>query len=138
MQDVKLIVVSISEQTRASLANKYQISPQSVHQRLQSFFRHHLHVNYVFDIAFARDLSLMACAEEFLQRYREGNPNPLLASSCPGKDSVFLQFTFCRTMYSTARNNTKKDGFVMRKRRTDSCYHWYLVSNHRNKLWEVW
>jgi iron only hydrogenase large subunit-like protein len=91
MDQVKLLVVSISEQTRASFAAKYNESPSLVFQRLSNFFRNHLGFDYVFDSSSARDLSLIESAREFVARYREkqqsyspSNPLPLLASSCPG------------------------------------------------------
>ncbi|ORX58899.1 iron hydrogenase [Hesseltinella vesiculosa] len=69
-QPHKTIVVSISPQSRASLAAKYQLSMIQVHQRLVAFFKHHLGVHHVFDIAFARDLSLVEGAREFIERYQ--------------------------------------------------------------------
>lgn len=35
----KLVVVSISPQSRASLATKYQLSPQEAHHKLTGFFK---------------------------------------------------------------------------------------------------
>ncbi|KAI8063804.1 iron hydrogenase [Gongronella butleri] len=69
-QQQKTVVVSISPQSRASLAAKYQLSMIQVHQRLVAFFKHQLGVHHVFDIAFARDLALVEGAREFIERYQ--------------------------------------------------------------------
>jgi iron only hydrogenase large subunit-like protein len=76
------IIISISEQTRASFASKYNLHPQIVHSKLCSFFTA-LGVDFVFDASFARDLSLYANAVEFVSRYHS-KQIPMLASSCPG------------------------------------------------------
>ncbi|KAI8328371.1 iron hydrogenase [Chlamydoabsidia padenii] len=69
-QDHRTIVISISPQSRASLAAKYRLSLLQVHKRLVTFFKHHLGVHHVFDISYARDLSLVETAKEFVERYQ--------------------------------------------------------------------
>ncbi|KAI9328300.1 iron hydrogenase [Zopfochytrium polystomum] len=95
----KLVVVSISPQSRASFAAKYGLDPLSVHRRLVTFLRN-LGVHHVIDSAFARDFSLLESSREFVRRYRKwldakgSRPSlassstasllPVLASACPG------------------------------------------------------
>jgi iron only hydrogenase large subunit-like protein len=95
---VKLLVVSISEQTRASFAASFNENPSLVFQKLTNFFEGHLGFDYVFDSSFARDLSLIESAREFVTRYQEkqqlyssSTPLPLLASSCPGKEFMKIK-----------------------------------------------
>lgn len=66
----RTIVISISPQSRASLAAKYRLTLLQVHKRLVTFFKHHLGVHHVFDITYARDLSLVETAKEFVERYQ--------------------------------------------------------------------
>lgn len=91
VQRLRTIVISISPQTRASLASKYNLSIQQVYNRLNWFFKVHLGVNYVVDTSFSRDFSLLESAKEFVQRYNSyyNNNNkintlPMISSSCPG------------------------------------------------------
>ncbi|RCI00018.1 hypothetical protein CU097_013230 [Rhizopus azygosporus] len=65
------IIISISPQSRASLAAKYQLTPIQVQYRLVHFFKNILGVHHVFDIAFTQDLSLVETAREFVDRFRE-------------------------------------------------------------------
>lgn len=100
----RTVVISLSPQSRASLAAKYNLSPLQCHRRLVAFFKHHLGVHHVFDTSFSRDLSLVEAAREFVERYRRqgggassqelsgrrrkdpdgGAVLPMLASACPG------------------------------------------------------
>ncbi|KAI9257380.1 cytosolic Fe-S cluster assembly factor [Phascolomyces articulosus] len=66
----RTIVISISPQSRASLAAKYNMEPLQVHRRLVYFFKHHLGAHHVFDASFSRDLSLVESAREFVERFR--------------------------------------------------------------------
>ncbi|KAJ3062758.1 hypothetical protein HDU99_005108, partial [Rhizoclosmatium hyalinum] len=87
----KTIVITLSPQSRASFAAKYNLSPLSVHRRLYGFFTK-LGCDHVVDASFARDFSLIESAREFVRRYRSVNGNgisgegimPMLASACPG------------------------------------------------------
>ncbi|KAI9013048.1 iron hydrogenase [Gaertneriomyces semiglobifer] len=102
LAEVKVVIVSISPQSRASLGAKYGLDPTSVHQRLISFWKG-LGVEYIFDTSFARDVSLLEGGREFVERYHlkhgsglnsstppvdalsiSNTPLPMLASSCPG------------------------------------------------------
>ncbi|KAJ3333097.1 hypothetical protein HDU76_011465 [Blyttiomyces sp. JEL0837] len=85
----KIIVISLSPQSRASIASKYKLHPLTVHRKLVSFFTQ-LGVHHVVDSSFARDFALIESGREFVKRYREANGDfslgvlPMLASACPG------------------------------------------------------
>lgn len=83
--DVKVIVVSVSPQSRASLAAKFKLTLLETAKRLTGFFKK-LGCNYVFDTTFARDFSLLESQHEFVRRFRSKNKTslPMLASACPG------------------------------------------------------
>ncbi|XP_028410171.1 cytosolic iron-sulfur assembly component 3-like [Dendronephthya gigantea] len=83
----KLIVVSVSPQSRASIAANFNLGIKETALKLTRFFKD-LGVHYVFDTTFARNFSLLEIQKEFVERYRN-NPNPtknvpLLTSACPG------------------------------------------------------
>ncbi|KAI8826171.1 iron hydrogenase [Fimicolochytrium jonesii] len=101
----RTVVISVSPQSRASLAAKYNITPLEVHKRLLWFFKSYLGAHYVFDTAFSRDFALLESGREFVKRYRQYRgggaiglqsplstssppsppaPLPMLASACPG------------------------------------------------------
>ena len=88
----KLICVSISSQARASLGAKYGNSSQEVYffylliaktWKKLCYLLKSLGVDHVFDVDFARDISLLTSANEFVNRL-EQNQLPMLASACPG------------------------------------------------------
>ncbi|KAF9275561.1 hypothetical protein BGZ88_002265 [Linnemannia elongata] len=66
----RTVVVSISPQTRASFAAKYQQTPLQVARKLTWFFKS-LGVHSVFDTSFSRDLALLETGREFVERYRK-------------------------------------------------------------------
>jgi len=80
----KLVVVSISPQTLASLAATCFLSMTQVYFRLNTLFRRYFGVHYVFDIVHAREVALVESAVEFVQRFRVSEKGPVLASACPG------------------------------------------------------
>lgn len=69
-QNYRTIVISISPQSRASLAAKYNLSTLQVHHRLVYFFKHFLGAHHVFDTSFTQDLSLVESAREFKDRFK--------------------------------------------------------------------
>ncbi|XP_020136972.1 cytosolic iron-sulfur assembly component 3 [Microcebus murinus] len=83
----KLVVVSVSPQSRASLAARLQLSPTDTARKLTSFFKR-LGVHLVFDTAFSRNFSLLESQREFVRRFRgqadSAQALPVLASACPG------------------------------------------------------
>lgn len=64
------MVVSISPQTRASFAAKYNQTPIQVARKLTWFFKN-LGVHSVFDTSFSRDLALLETGREFVDRYKK-------------------------------------------------------------------
>ena len=79
-----MICVSISPQSRASLAVKYNMNIDECTRKLCGFLKHYLHVDYVFDTTFSREFSLNECQKEFVKRFKENNKIPVLTSACPG------------------------------------------------------
>lgn len=98
--DIKIIVISLSPQSVASLSGKYNISPIDCMRKLEWFFKVHLMDKYglgrssnrlfLADTSFSREFSLIESAREFCGRKWRDDSNdssislPLLASSCPG------------------------------------------------------
>lgn len=79
----KVIVVSISPQTLASLATSTHMTMTQAYFRLNTLFTRYFGVKYVFDITHARDVALYESAIEFVAKW--GNEkSPVLASACPG------------------------------------------------------
>lgn len=83
----KLVVVSISPQSRASIAAKFNLSVKDTAMKLNRFFKD-LGVHYVLDTTFARNFSLIETQKEFVSKYRDSQHSstivPLLTSACPG------------------------------------------------------
>ncbi|XP_010595747.1 cytosolic iron-sulfur assembly component 3 isoform X1 [Loxodonta africana] len=83
----KLVVISVSPQSVASLAARFQLNPTDTSRKLTSFFKK-IGVHYVFDTAFSRNFSLLESQREFVQRFQSqansGQALPVLASACPG------------------------------------------------------
>ncbi|ERM95549.1 protein NAR1 isoform X1 [Amborella trichopoda] len=86
------VIVSLSPQSRASLAAHFDISPLQVFRKLTQFFKS-LGVKAVFDTNCSRDLALIEACDEFITRYnqhlatyaQECVPTlPMLSSACPG------------------------------------------------------
>ena len=95
-----LVVMSLSPQSRASLAHHFSLSPLDTARKLTTFLRS-LGVAELFDAASALDFSLLEAQREFVQHYRSTRdtpprppsstspspsplPLPLLTSECPG------------------------------------------------------
>ncbi|XP_029914485.1 cytosolic Fe-S cluster assembly factor narfl [Myripristis murdjan] len=83
----KIVVVSVSPQSRASLAAHYDLSSSETGRRLTSFFKG-LGVHYVFDTSFSRTFSLLESQREFIERFQNKEQDskalPMLTSACPG------------------------------------------------------
>ncbi|RWS16435.1 tetratricopeptide repeat containing cytosolic Fe-S cluster assembly factor-like protein [Dinothrombium tinctorium] len=77
----KLIVMSLSHQSIASIAAKYCLEFQDAAEKLASFFFSR-GVDYIFDLTFARHISLLESQKEFIERYNCNTP--VLTSACPG------------------------------------------------------
>jgi iron only hydrogenase large subunit-like protein len=81
--DQQAMIVSVSEQARASISAKYSIDNSSLQRKLTWFFKRHLKCKSVVDLSLARDVVLMETAAEFVEKFRVQSL-PLLNSSCPG------------------------------------------------------
>uniref|UniRef100_A0A6J0UIN5 Cytosolic iron-sulfur assembly component 3 n=1 Tax=Pogona vitticeps TaxID=103695 RepID=A0A6J0UIN5_9SAUR len=83
----KLVVVSVSPQSRASLAARFKLTPLDTAKKLTAFFKR-LGVHFVFDTTFSRNFSLLESQREFVERFRRRADDktalPMLASACPG------------------------------------------------------
>ncbi|KAM9392831.1 cytosolic Fe-S cluster assembly factor narfl [Pholidichthys leucotaenia] len=83
----KIVVVSVSPQSRASLAAHYDLSSSETGRRLTSFFKG-LGVHHVFDTSFSRTFSLLESQREFVERFQRKEQDnkslPMLTSACPG------------------------------------------------------
>ncbi|NXX86947.1 NARFL factor, partial [Urocolius indicus] len=84
-KEQKLVVVSVSPQSRASLAARCKMSVLETAKKLTAFFKS---VHYVFDTTFSRNFSLMESQREFVKRFQKQSEDskalPMLASACPG------------------------------------------------------
>jgi iron only hydrogenase large subunit-like protein len=78
-----VVVMSISPQTRASLAVHYGLNATQTLRRLITLFKS-LGADYVFDTSFSREFTLLESMGEFIARYKSGGALPVLASACPG------------------------------------------------------
>ncbi|XP_064178931.1 cytosolic Fe-S cluster assembly factor narfl isoform X1 [Anguilla rostrata] len=82
-----VVVVSVSPQSRASLAARFDLSTTDAARRLTAFFKN-LGVHHVFDTGFSRTFSLLESQREFVERFqrkdRDKKALPMLASACPG------------------------------------------------------
>ncbi|XP_020268477.1 protein NAR1 [Asparagus officinalis] len=88
----KHVIVSLSPQSRASLAAYFDLTPVQVFRKLTGFFKS-LGVKAVYDTSSSRDLSLIECCNEFISRYNQhnlstgkeyGSTIPMISSACPG------------------------------------------------------
>ncbi|XP_050213456.1 protein NAR1 [Mercurialis annua] len=88
----RAVVISVSPQSRASLAVHFGLSPLQVIKKLTTFFKS-LGVKAVFDTSSSRDITLIETCNEFIARYKQNQSNdderskstlPMLSSACPG------------------------------------------------------
>ncbi|XP_056258227.1 cytosolic Fe-S cluster assembly factor narfl [Seriola aureovittata] len=83
----KVVVVSVSPQSRASLAALFNLSSSEAGRRLTTFFKG-LGVHHVFDTSFSRTFSLLESQREFVERLQRKEQDskalPMLTSACPG------------------------------------------------------
>lgn len=142
----RLVVVSVSPQSRASLAARFQLDSTDTARKLTSFFKK-IGVHFVFDTAFARNFSLLESQKEFVQRFREQANSrealPMLASACPGW-ICYAEKThgnFILPYISTARSPQQvmgslvKDFFAQQQLLTpDKIYHVTVMPCYDKKL----
>lgn len=82
ISQTKVVVVSLSHQSIASIGAKFGLPFQEAAEKLSAFFVQ-LGASYVFDISLARHLSIIEAQREFNRKYHE-NQFPVLNSVCPG------------------------------------------------------
>ncbi|KAM7007196.1 cytosolic iron-sulfur assembly component 3 [Passerculus sandwichensis] len=85
----KLVVVSVSPQSRASLAARCRLGLLETAQKLTTFLKGlGKCVHHVFDTTFSRNFSLLESQQEFVRRFQRQAEDkkalPMLASACPG------------------------------------------------------
>ncbi|KAL6546850.1 Cytosolic Fe-S cluster assembly factor nar1 [Orobanche minor] len=87
----KSVIVSVSPQSRASLAVHFGLSTLQVFRKLTTLLKS-LGVKAIFDTSSSRDLTLVESCDEFLARYKQKNSAddksisslPMISSACPG------------------------------------------------------
>jgi len=77
------VVVTVSPQSRSSLAARFGLTAVDAGERLVAFLKS-LGVKYVFDETIGRDISLLESATEFESRFTSTTSLPVLTSACPG------------------------------------------------------
>ncbi|XP_062954938.1 cytosolic iron-sulfur assembly component 3 [Cynocephalus volans] len=142
----RLVVISVSPQSRASLAARFQLSPTDTARKLTSFFKK-IGAHFVFDTTFSRNFSLLESQREFVRRFREQASSkqalPVLASACPGW-ICYAEKThgsFIIPFLSTARSPQQvmgalvKDFFAQQQHLTpDKVYHVTVMPCYDKKL----
>ncbi|XP_063171106.1 cytosolic iron-sulfur assembly component 3 isoform X1 [Candoia aspera] len=142
----KLVVVSVSPQSRASLAARFKLTPLDTAKKLTAFFKN-LGVHFVFDTTFSRNFSLMESQREFLQRFQRRAEDkkalPMLAAACPGWICYAEKThgTFITPHISTTRSPQQimgslvKDHFAKQQCLTpDQIYHVTVMPCYDKKL----
>ncbi|KAK9935875.1 hypothetical protein M0R45_012749 [Rubus argutus] len=86
----KAVIVSLSPQSRASLAVHFGIPQLQVYRKLTTLFKS-LGVKAIFDTSCSRDLTLIESCNEFMTRYNQSTDEarrksllPMISSACPG------------------------------------------------------
>jgi iron only hydrogenase large subunit-like protein len=98
----KKIVVTISPQSRASIANKYGLSSKEVHARLVWWLRR-MGVHEIWDVGRARSWALEEIGLEFLERWSQANGRMAIDGTMGGQDSMEVD----------ARGSKAQDGKVV-------------------------
>ncbi|XP_054570550.1 cytosolic iron-sulfur assembly component 3 isoform X5 [Eptesicus fuscus] len=142
----KLVVISVSPQSSASLAARFQLNPTDTAKKLTAFFKK-LGVHYVFDTAFSRNFSLLESQREFVQRFREQANSkqalPVLASACPGwicyaektHGSAIIPYISTARSPQQVMGSLVKDFFAQQQHVTpDKIYHVTVMPCYDKKL----
>ena len=87
LQSDKTVIMSVSPQSRASLAVLHKQSPTETAGRLTQFLKN-LGARLVLDTTSSRDIALLEAAQEFIARYTAKHPE--LAGSQPAGPSGIL------------------------------------------------
>lgn len=83
-EGTKSFVVSISHQSRASLAHAFGYSVEEMDRLLIHFFQTQLGFKFVVGTALGRKLSLLQESHQLMQRKAGTSTSPVLSSICPG------------------------------------------------------
>ncbi|KAJ1096091.1 hypothetical protein NDU88_001237 [Pleurodeles waltl] len=142
----KLVVVSVSPQSLASLAARYDLTMEETAKKLTGFLKN-IGVHYVFDTAFSRNFSLLESQREFLQRFRRQSEDkkalPMLASACPGwicyaektHGSFIIPYISTTKSPQQVMGSLVKDFFAKEKNLTpDQIYHATVMPCYDKKL----
>lgn len=83
--NIKQIVVTISQQSILSLAKRYSLSAEEAAKHFAGYLKK-IGVDYILDTKIADDLALIEAREEFIKKFQDQKTHklPMLASSCPG------------------------------------------------------
>ncbi|XP_044513435.1 cytosolic iron-sulfur assembly component 3 [Gracilinanus agilis] len=142
----KLVVISVSPQSRASLAAKFQLTLLDTAKKLTAFFKNR-GVHYVFDTTFSRNFSLLESQREFIQRFRRHTESkqalPMLASACPGwicyaektHGSFIIPYISTAKSPQQVMGSLIKDHFAQQQHLTpDKIYHVTVMPCYDKKL----
>ncbi|XP_057603866.1 cytosolic iron-sulfur assembly component 3 isoform X2 [Hippopotamus amphibius kiboko] len=142
----RLVVISVSPQSRASLAARFQLNPTDTARKLTAFFKK-IGAHYVFDTAFSRNFSLLESQREFVQRFRAQADSkqalPVLTSACPGwicyaektHGSVLLPHISTARSPQQVMGSLVKDFFAQQQHLTpDKIYHVTVMPCYDKKL----
>lgn len=89
IENIKIIVFTISQQSILSLAQRYNLLIEECCRLLCGYFKS-IGADFVLNSKIADDLALLESRNEFIERYRNQNADntlkqlPMLSSSCPG------------------------------------------------------
>ncbi|XP_072457350.1 cytosolic iron-sulfur assembly component 3 isoform X1 [Notamacropus eugenii] len=142
----KLVVISVSPQSRASLAARFQLTPLDTAKKLTAFFKNR-GVHFVFDTTFSRNFSLLESQREFVQRFRRRTESkqalPMLASACPGwicyaektHGSFIIPYISTAKSPQQVMGSLIKDHFAQQQHLTpDKIYHVTVMPCYDKKL----
>ncbi|XP_078414778.1 cytosolic Fe-S cluster assembly factor narfl isoform X1 [Cetorhinus maximus] len=141
-----VVVVSVSPQSRASLAARFKLQVTDTARRLTAFFKN-LGVHYVLDTTFSRNFSLLESQHEFVQRYYRRKDDskalPMLASACPGwicyaektHGSYIIPYISTTKSPQQVMGSLVKDYFAKQQNMTpDQIYHVTVMPCYDKKL----
>lgn len=84
LENTRLFVFSVCQQTILSLAHKFHMAPKEAFACLSGYFKS-FGADYVLDTRVADDLALLESRTEFVERFKSDTPCfPMISSSCPG------------------------------------------------------
>ncbi|XP_058426431.1 cytosolic iron-sulfur assembly component 3 isoform X4 [Diceros bicornis minor] len=142
----RLVVISVSPQSRASLAARFQLNPTDTARKLTAFFKK-LGAHYVFDTAFSRSFSLLESQREFVRRFRGQADSkqalPVLTSACPGwicyaektHGSLIIPHLSTARSPQQVMGSLVKDFFAQQQRLSaDKIYHVTVMPCYDKKL----